>query len=70
MALIIGVARILVGRGPNHKSHGMTSSKFFNRGTFCGAKIWYIGRSEAVALVWHLGRILLKEEAKMLEVSQ
>ena len=23
-----------------------------------------------MALIWHLGRILLKEEAKMLEVSQ
>ena len=36
----IGVARIFDwGGGPNHKSHAMTSSEIFKKGTFCGAKI-------------------------------
>ena len=36
----IGVARIFDWqRGPNHKSHAMTSSKIFKRETFCGTKI-------------------------------
>ena len=39
--------------GPNHKSHAMTSSKFFNKEPFCGAKLLQNGRSEAVAC-WHL----------------
>ena len=29
----------LIGGGLNHKSHEMTSSKFFQRGSFCGKKI-------------------------------
>ena len=29
----------LMGCGLNHKSHEMTSSKFFHRGSFCGTKI-------------------------------
>ena len=29
----------LNGGGLNHKSHEMTSSKFFQRGSFCGTKI-------------------------------
>ena len=36
---IIGVPRIFDWGGLNHKSHAMTSSKFFQRGSFCGAKI-------------------------------
>ena len=35
----IGVPRIFDLRGLNHKSHEMTSSKFFQRGSFCGTKI-------------------------------
>ena len=35
----IGVPRILIGGGLNHKSHKTTSSKFFERGSFCGMKI-------------------------------
>ena len=35
----IGVARIFDWRGLNYKSHTMTSSKFFKRGTFCRTKI-------------------------------
>ena len=35
----IGVARIFDGGGPNHKSHAMTSSEIFKKGTFCRAKI-------------------------------
>ena len=29
----------LIKEGLNHKSHDMTASKFFQRGSFCGAKI-------------------------------
>ena len=39
----------LIGGGPNHKSHAMTSSEIFEKGTFCGAKISQNERSEAVA---------------------
>ena len=35
---IIGVARIFDG-GANHKSHAMTSSEIFKKGTLCGTKI-------------------------------
>ena len=31
--------KFLIKEGLNHKSHDMTSSKFFQRGTFCGTKI-------------------------------
>ena len=59
----IGVARIFDWYGgPNHKSHEMTSSKFFKRGTSCGTKISQDGRSEIVA-GWHLSRILQRERA-------
>ena len=34
----IGVARILIGGGPNHKSHAMTSSEIFKKGTFVGQR--------------------------------
>ena len=35
----IGVPRILIGGGLNHNSPEMTSSKFFQRGSFCGTKV-------------------------------
>ena len=35
----IGVPRIFDWGGLNHKSHAMTSSKFFQRGSFCLTKI-------------------------------
>ena len=35
----IGVPRIFDWGGLNYKSHEMTSSKFFQRGSFCGTKI-------------------------------
>ena len=35
----IGVARLFDWVGLNHKSHAMTSSKIFKRGTFRGTKI-------------------------------
>ena len=35
----IGVARIFDWGGSNYKSHAMTSSKIFKRGTFCRTKI-------------------------------
>ena len=41
----------------NHKSHEMTSSKFFQTRSFCGTKISLDGRSEIVAC-WHVTRIL------------
>ena len=53
----IGVARIFDWGGSNHKSHAMTSSKIFKRGTFWRAKISPDGRSETVAC-WHLTTIL------------
>ena len=59
----IGVARIFDWGGPNHKSHAMTSSKIFKKGTFCGAKIAKNGGSQAVAW-WHVTRILVKGEGK------
>ena len=46
----------------NHKSHAMTSSKIFNRESFCRTKISWDGRSEIVAC-WLLSRILQKERA-------
>ena len=39
LLLTIGVARILGWRGPNHKSHAMTSSEIFKSENFCGTKI-------------------------------
>ena len=39
----------LIGVSLNHKSHEMTSSKFFQKGSFCGTKISYFGRSEIAA---------------------
>ena len=60
----IGVARIFDwGEAPNHKSHAMTSSEIFKKGTFCGAKISQNGRSEVVVF-GYLTRILVKEEGK------
>ena len=39
-AVGIGVARIFDwGGGANHKSHAMTSSEVFKKGTFCEAKM-------------------------------
>ena len=35
----IGVPRILIGVGLNHKSHEMTSSKFFQRESTCRTKL-------------------------------
>ena len=35
----IGVARIFDWGGPNHKSHAITSSEIFKKGTFSRAKI-------------------------------
>ena len=35
----IGVTKIFDWGGPSYKSHAMTSSKIFKRGTFCGTKI-------------------------------
>ena len=58
----IGGPRIFDWGGLNHKSHAMTSSKFFKRTRFCGTKISYDGRSEIVAC-WHLTRILQRESA-------
>ena len=53
----IGVPRILIGGGLNHKSLEMTLSKFFQRGSVSGTKISQNGRSEIVAC-WHVTRIL------------
>ena len=45
----IDVARSFDWVDPNHKSHAMTSSKYFEKRTFCGTKKLEIGRSKAVA---------------------
>ena len=37
--------KFLIKEGLNHKSHDMTSSKFFQRRSFCGTKIWWDERS-------------------------
>ena len=39
LLLTIGAARILDWRGPNRKSHAMTSSEIFKRENFCETKI-------------------------------
>ena len=52
----------LIGGGLNHKSHAMTSSKFFQRGSFCLTKISLDGRFEIVAC-WHVTRILQRKRA-------
>ena len=36
---LLAYPEFLVGGGRNHKSHEMTSSKFFQRRSFCGTKI-------------------------------
>ena len=50
--------------GVNYKSqHAITSLEIFERGTFCGTEILLIGRSVAVAYVWHITRIFLQGES-------
>ena len=36
---LLAYPEFLIGGGLNHKSHDMTSSKFFKRGSFLGTKI-------------------------------
>ena len=48
----IGAAKIFDWGEPNHKSQVMTSSEIFERGTFCGTKIFYVRESKAVACVF------------------
>ena len=36
---LLAYPEFLIGGGLNHKSHAMTSSKFFQRGSFCLTKI-------------------------------
>ena len=43
----------LIGVGLNHKSHEMTSSKFFQRGSF----LW----DKDIVACWHVTRILQKK---------
>ena len=50
--------KFLIKEGLNHKSHDMTSSKFFRRGSFCGTKISYDERSKIVVACLHVTRIL------------
>ena len=53
---------LIVG-GLNYKSHEMTSSKFFQRGSFCGTKISCSGSSEIVVACLHVSRILERKRA-------
>ena len=60
----IGVARIFDwGGGAKPQITCNDVIKNFQKRTFCGAKILYNGRSEAVAW-WHLTRIFVKGEIK------
>ena len=54
---------ILIGGGLNHNSHEMMSSKFFQRGSFCGTKISQDGKSEIVVAYLHVARILQRNKA-------
>ena len=56
--LCISVAKIFDWGAPNQKSHAMTSSKIFEKGTFCGTKIveWKI---RSCGVVWHLTKNFL-----------
>ena len=60
---LLGVARIFDWEGLSYKSHAMTSSKIFKRGTFHGTKISQDGRSEIVAYR-HLTTILQRKRAQ------
>ena len=53
----------LIGGGLNHKSHEMTSSKFFQRGSFCWTKISLDGRSKIAVACLHVTRILQRKKA-------
>ena len=53
----------LSGKGLNHKSHEMTSSKIFQRGSFCGTKTSYDGRSEIVVACLHVTSTLQGKRA-------
>ena len=55
--------KFLIKEGLNHKSHDMTSSKFFQRGSFCGTKISYDERSEIVVACLHITKILQRKRA-------
>ena len=44
----LAYTEFLIAGDLNHKSHEMTSSKFFQRGSFCGTKILSDGRSESL----------------------
>ena len=59
----IGVAKIFDWGSLNHKSHEMTTSKFFHRGSFCGTEISWDGRSEIVVACLHVTRILPRKRA-------
>ena len=53
----------LIKEGLNHKSHDMTSSKFFQRGSFFGTKTSQDERSEIVVACLHVTRILQRKRA-------
>ena len=55
--------KFLIKEGLNHKSHDMTSSKFFQRGSFCGTKISQDETSEIVVACLHVTRILQRKRA-------
>ena len=53
----------LIKEGLNHKSHDMTSSKFFQRGSVCGTKTSLDERSEIVVACLLVTRILQRKRA-------
>ena len=60
---LLAYPEFLIGGGQNYKSHEMTSSKFFQRGSTCGTKISYDGRSEIVVVCLHVTSILQRKRA-------
>ena len=59
----------MIGGGPNHKSHAMTSPETSKEEVFVGAKISKNGRSEAVAWCWHVTRNSFKGEGLNLKLK-
>ena len=60
---LLAYPEFLIGGGLKHKSHEMMSSKFFQRGSFCGTKISHDGRSEIVVACLHVTRIMQRKRA-------
>ena len=60
---LLAYPEFLIGGGLNYKSHEKTSSKFFQRESFCGTKISWDGRSDIAVACLHITRILQRKKA-------